>query len=61
MSKRNIGISMIAAGVLLILVSLLADTIGLGANTAVIGWKQILGAVVGAAAGIGGFFLMRHN
>jgi hypothetical protein len=61
MSKRNIGISMIAAGVLLILVSLLADTIGLGANTAVIGWKQILGAVVGAAAGIGGFFLMRRN
>ncbi len=61
MSKRNIGIAMIAAGVLLILVSLLADAIGLGANTAVIGWKQILGAVVGAALGIGGFFFVRQK
>ncbi|MGB7539848.1 MAG: hypothetical protein WBM17_14995 [Anaerolineales bacterium] len=61
MSKRNLGIAMIVAGVLLILVSLLADTIGLGANTAVIGWKQILGAVVGSALGIGGFFFMRQK
>ncbi|MBN2085842.1 MAG: hypothetical protein JW748_11525 [Anaerolineales bacterium] len=57
MSKRTLGIVLIAAGILLILVSLLADTIGVGANTTVIGWKQILGAVIGAAVGAGGIVL----
>ncbi len=58
MAKRNLGILMIVAGVLLILASLLADTIGLGAQPGIIGWKQILGAVIGAAVGIGGIILL---
>jgi hypothetical protein len=59
MSKRTLGIVMIAAGALLILVSLLADTIGIGAEPGIIGWKQILGAVAGAAVGIGGIVLRK--
>jgi hypothetical protein len=58
MSKRNIGIAMTVAGILLVLVSLLADMIGLGAQAGIIGWKQILGAVIGAAVGISGIFLL---
>lgn len=58
MSNRILSILMIAAGALLILVSLLADTIGVGAQPGIIGWKQILGAVIGAAVGIGGIALL---
>ncbi len=58
MSKRNIGIALIVVGVVLVLVSLLADAIGLGAQPGIIGWKQILGAAVGAAAAIGGMVLL---
>jgi hypothetical protein len=57
MTKRNIGIAMIVIGVLLFLVSLLADVVGVGAQPGIIGWKQILGAVIGAAVGIGGVVL----
>jgi hypothetical protein len=60
MSKRTLGILMIAAGVVLILASLLADTIGVGAQPGIIGWKQILGVVIGAVVSIGGiFFILR--
>jgi hypothetical protein len=58
MTKRNIGIALIVVGALLVLASLLADTIGLGAQPEVFGWRQILGAVVGAAVGIGGAVLL---
>jgi hypothetical protein len=58
MTKRNIGIALVVVGVLLVLASLLADTIGLGAQPEVFGWRQILGAVVGAAVGIGGAVLL---
>jgi hypothetical protein len=58
MSKRNLGIAMTVAGILLVLVSLLADMIGLGAQAGIIGWKQILGAVFGAMVGIGGIILL---
>jgi hypothetical protein len=58
MSKRNLGIAMIVVGVMLIMVSLLADAIGVGAQPSIIGWKQILGAVIGAAVGIGGVVLV---
>jgi len=61
MSKRNLGIALIVVGVLVILISLLADTLGVGSQPAIFGWKQILGAVVGAAIGIGGFFFMRQK
>ncbi|MFN2300130.1 MAG: hypothetical protein ACK2UB_14890 [Anaerolineales bacterium] len=58
MSKRNWGIILIVAGIVVILIALLADVIGLGAHPDIIGWRQILGAVIGAALGIGGVVLL---
>ena len=57
MSKRTLGIVLIIVGVLIVLASLLADTIGIGSQPSVFGWRQILGAVIGAAVGIAGVVL----
>ena len=53
MSKKTLGIILIILGVLLAIVSLAADVIGIG-NGMGIGWKQILGAVVGVLVAVGG-------
>jgi hypothetical protein len=58
MSKRIWGIILIVAGIAIILIALLADVIGVGAQPDIIGWRQILGAVIGAALGIGGVVLL---
>jgi hypothetical protein len=57
MSKRTVGVVLVALGVELIVVSLFADTLGIGCNMAVFGWKQILGTVVGAVVTLGGVLL----
>jgi hypothetical protein len=54
MSSKSLAILLLTFGVLLFLVSLAADSLGIGPNPGV-GYKQILGAVVGvcmAGAGI---------
>ena len=56
MSKKTIGIVLIILGVVLTIVSLAADVIGIGNGTG-IGWKQILGAVVGVLVAVGGGWL----
>jgi len=56
MSKKTIGAVLIILGVVVLVVSLAADTLGIG-NVAGIGWKQILGAVVGAVVALGGVWL----
>jgi len=61
MPNRTIGIALIVVGILLILVSLLADFIGVGAQPGIIGWKQILGTCAGAVMGILGIFLVRRT
>ena len=53
MSKRTLGIALIILGLLLAIVSLAADALGIG-NGAGIGWKQILGAVIGVLVALGG-------
>jgi len=53
MSKRTLGILLIILGVLLAIGSLAADAFGIG-NGAGIGWKQILGAVIGVLIAAGG-------
>jgi hypothetical protein len=53
MSKKTIGVILIFLGVMLAIVSLAADVIGIG-NGLGIGWKQILGAVVGVLVAFGG-------
>jgi hypothetical protein len=54
MSTKQWGISLIVFGLIVIGIALLADTIGLGAQPGVIGWKQILGAGVGGVMIVGG-------
>ena len=59
MSKRTRGLVLIAAGAVLGLVALAADGLGLGAHPG-IGWKQILGALAGAAAAVVGALELRR-
>jgi hypothetical protein len=44
MSKKNLGVALLVIGVIVLLVSMLADSIGIG-GTAGFGYKQIAGAV----------------
>ena len=53
MSKRTLGIIIIILGLLLAIVSLAADALGIGGAPG-IGWKQILGTVVGVLIAVGG-------
>jgi uncharacterized membrane protein len=46
MSKRTIGFVLIVLGVIILAVSLAADTLGLGAQME-FGWKQMLGTAIG--------------
>ena len=51
---------LLSVGVVLILVSLTADSVGLGEGTA-IGWKQIIGAAVGVVIAAIGMVQMRKR
>ena len=57
MSQRTLGGGLILVGILIAAASLLADALGIGAQAGVLGWKQILGAVVGAAICVAGVFV----
>jgi len=61
MSNRYIGIAMIFIGVLFLLVSLLADVLGVGLHPEVIGWKQILGAAAGVGLCLVGIYFLRRK
>lgn len=56
-NRRLLGIVLLAVGVILLLVSLLADTIGIGGSST-FGYKQILGAVAGAVVAVAGLVVM---
>lgn len=56
----NRAVVFLVAGVLLFLVSLTADAIGVGEGTG-IGWKQILGAVVGVVVAAVGMVQLRRK
>ena len=45
-----LGLALAALGLALLIVSGLADVIGVGANEEEFGWKQIVGLIVGFAA-----------
>jgi len=55
-SARLTGIACIALGVLLALVSGLAETFGIGGGT--FGWKQVAGVVVGCLIALVGVFIV---
>jgi hypothetical protein len=60
MSNKTIGYALIILGVVVLVISLAADTLGIG-NVPGFGWKQILGAVVGAVVALGGVWLALRN
>jgi len=53
-----LSLILIVIGIIILLVSLLADMIGIGGYPG-IGYKQIIGAIVGAVISIIGFILYR--
>lgn len=57
---RTVALILLVIGVLLFLVSLTADSTGIGEGMG-IGWKQITGAVIGVVAAAIGIVLMREN
>jgi hypothetical protein len=60
MSNRNLGIAILVIGILVILISLVADVIGIG-QAGGIGWKQILGAGVGVLIILAGIVISRRK
>jgi len=60
MSKKTIGIGLVVVGVIVLIVSLAADSFGIG-GTPGIGWKQLVGAGVGVIIAVVGFWSMRRE
>jgi sulfite exporter TauE/SafE len=58
---RILAIAFIVIGVILAIVSALADQIGLGAPTSTFGWKQLLGLVLGILLVVAGVVLLRQG
>ena len=62
MSTKSIGFALIVLGVIVLVVSLLADVIGVGQYPSVIGWRQYLGAAIGfIIAVVGAVLAMRKD
>ena len=60
MSSRNIGMILIVIGAIVVIVDLLADTLGIGGAPNQFGIQQIIGLVVGVVLVIVGFVLFRR-
>ncbi len=58
MNKKTIGLILIIVGIIILLLSLLADTLGIG-GTVTFGYKQTTGVIVGLVLAIIGFLLNR--
>ena len=56
MNKKNLGIALLVVGIVVLLLSLTADMIGIGARPG-FGPYQILGAAAGMVAAVTGFIL----
>ena len=56
MNKKNLGIALLVVGVVVLLLSLIADMIGIGGAPG-FGTKQILGTITGVVVAAVGFFL----
>lgn len=56
MSKRTMGILLIALGAVILVVSLAADVIGIGGQLG-FGWKQQLGTAIGVIVALIGVWL----
>jgi hypothetical protein len=58
MGKKGLSLILIVVGIIILLSSLLADVLGIGGYPG-IGYKQIIGAIVGAVISIIGLILYR--
>jgi uncharacterized membrane protein len=56
MSRKSIGWAVTTAGIIVVAIAALADQIGIGTSDA-LGWKQILGVVIGAVIAVSGFII----
>ena len=59
-SKKTIGIVVLVVGILILILSLIADVIGIGGSP-VFGYRQIIGVVVGAIVTVVGLLLTREK
>ena len=58
---KKIGPIVIAIGVVIVLVSALADPIGIGSDGSGFGWKQVVGVIVGALVAIAGIAISMRS
>ena len=56
-----LGLALIVIGLVLALISGLAELIGLGDPTDTFGWKQVVGLAVGAALLVAGIVMVRRG
>jgi len=57
-NKKTIGIALIVIGVIVLIVSLIADAIGLGGAPG-FGYKQIIGSLAGVIIAVIGYYYSR--
>jgi hypothetical protein len=57
-STKIVGIAIILVGIIALIISFLADVIGIGGQINVFGYKQIIGIAVGAVALVVGLILL---
>ena len=58
MQKKRLGVALIIIGIIILLISLLADPLGIGGYPG-IGTKQTIGLIIGVIIAIIGFILRR--
>ncbi len=58
MQKKGLGVALIIIGIIILLISLLADPLGIGGYPG-IGTKQTIGIIIGLVICIVGLFLRR--
>jgi hypothetical protein len=59
--RKTIGVVLIIVGLIVLLLSVLADPIGLGGGNEAFGPYQIVGTIVGVVVAIAGVYLMRQQ
>ena len=57
MNKKTLGVILLVVGVVILILSLAADPLGIGAGNVVFGPRQIAGTIVGAVLAVVGLIL----